>query len=338
MITSHRISRAAARSSLCALGVLLFVCSAQASTKKAGSASSVSAYELKKLDGSRLVDQADTRFEQYQLQDKSGYPKVTGAIVRRLYIAPGTTPLEAFLNYREQLAKDGFVDIYVNDSATYSFPRTFCNQPVRICGSYEGGSDVFHLVNMQNQRYLSARKQSSEGDLHVAVIVGELKRDLNLKFSNGKSEKAGAGTVLVGIDFVQPKALEKKMVPESAAMIERELSSKGKVDLYGIFFDFNKADLKPESAPTIEEVAKVLKANPALKLSVAGHTDNVGDKAYNVKLSGLRAQAVMNELVKKHGVQAARLKSAGLGDSKPVASNDTEEGRAKNRRVELVKL
>ena len=104
----------------------------------------------------------------------------------------------------------------------------------------------------------------------------------------------------------------------------------------GIFFDFNKSDVKPESKPSLDEVARMVKANPSMKVWVVGHTDSVGTVEANQKLSEARALAVVNTLVANYGIPAARLKGYGAGPIAPVASNKTEEGRAKNRRVELV--
>ncbi|MGH8539211.1 MAG: OmpA family protein, partial [Stenotrophobium sp.] len=101
-------------------------------------------------------------------------------------------------------------------------------------------------------------------------------------------------------------------------------------------FDFDKATLRPDAAPIVAQVVALLKDNPALKLSVEGNTDNVGGHDYNVKLSQQRAAAVVAELVKA-GIAADRLKAAGNGPDKPIADNASSRGRAKNRRVELVK-
>jgi outer membrane protein OmpA-like peptidoglycan-associated protein len=107
--------------------------------------------------------------------------------------------------------------------------------------------------------------------------------------------------------------------------------------VYGIYFDTGKSSLKPESEQAIGEVAKLMKNEAALKLYVVGHTDNVGGLEPNMKLSQDRADAVVQALVRNNGIPAARLKAFGAGPYAPVASNDTEDGKAKNRRVELVK-
>jgi OOP family OmpA-OmpF porin len=121
----------------------------------------------------------------------------------------------------------------------------------------------------------------------------------------------------------------------SANELLQELNKNGFVALY-INFDTGKAELKQDGVATVKEIATLLKSNPALKLSVEGHTDNVGDAAANKKLSEARAKSVTSAIV-ANGVDAARLSAAGFGQEKPVADNRTEAGRAKNRRVELVK-
>ena len=107
--------------------------------------------------------------------------------------------------------------------------------------------------------------------------------------------------------------------------------------VYGIYFDTGKATLKPESDAALAEIAKLLTADTALKLNVVGHTDNAGSLDANMKLSQARAEAVAKALTRRHGIAASRLKSFGVASLAPVASNDSEDGRAKNRRVELVK-
>jgi outer membrane protein OmpA-like peptidoglycan-associated protein len=146
------------------------------------------------------------------------------------------------------------------------------------------------------------------------------------------------GEIIVGVDVIVAKAVEISMVAVKSDALAKSLAETGKVDIYGILFDVDKADIKSASAPTLEQVAKLLKDDPALKLEVAGHTDSTGDKDHNAKLSDDRADAVVQSLVKTYGIDAARLQAKGYGDSKPVAPNDTEDGRAKNRRVELRKI
>ena len=139
------------------------------------------------------------------------------------------------------------------------------------------------------------------------------------------------------VHIVEKQGMKQDVVA-NADSFARDLASSGKVAVYGIYFDTAKSDLKPESDLAIAEVAKLLKQNTALRLGVVGHTDIVGDLAANLKLSQARAQAVVNALASKHGIAASRLVSFGAGPYAPVASNKDEDGRAKNRRVELVEL
>jgi len=139
------------------------------------------------------------------------------------------------------------------------------------------------------------------------------------------------------LTIVERQAMQQDVVMDAAGMANG-LSTNGSVSLYGVYFDTGKSELKPESEPTLSEIAKLLKGNAALKVAVVGHTDMVGDSAANLKLSQARAQSVINALAAKYGIAVSRLTPFGNGPYAPVASNKTEEGRAKNRRVELVEF
>ncbi len=138
------------------------------------------------------------------------------------------------------------------------------------------------------------------------------------------------------LTIVEKQAMVQQVVA-SAEAFQSGLNATGHVEVPGIYFDTGKADVKPESDAALAEIAKLLKANPALKVFVVGHTDNVASLELNTKLSQARADAVVQALVTKHAIPGARLVGRGVGPLAPVASNDAEEGRAKNRRVELVK-
>jgi OmpA-OmpF porin, OOP family len=126
-------------------------------------------------------------------------------------------------------------------------------------------------------------------------------------------------------------------VVASAELFRTGLNTTGHVEVPGIFFDTGKSVLKPESEAAVAEIAKLLKDDPALKVYVVGHTDNVAALDLNLRLSKARADAVVQALVANHGIAAARLSGQGVGPLAPVADNGADEGRAKNRRVELVK-
>jgi outer membrane protein OmpA-like peptidoglycan-associated protein len=135
--------------------------------------------------------------------------------------------------------------------------------------------------------------------------------------------------------IVRIAAMEQSIVV-SADQIKKSIADTGKVVFYGIYFDTDKATLKAESDPTLAEMAKFLKANAALKVFIVGHTDMQGSVERNQKLSQDRAAAVVAALAGKHGIAKERLAAEGVGPLAPVAANDAEAGRAKNRRVEMV--
>lgn len=214
---------------------------------------------------------------------------------------------------------------------------------------YNIDGEKTHASGLQIQRnYQNAVKAA--GGVVVAEFAGENSgKGLNdtqwgigdratvLKFNKGGKEvwvwvhpfNAGAGYVLyIG---------EREAMTQAVAANELldAINKNGFVALY-INFDTGKASIKPDSLAIVEQVVQMLKSTPDLKLEVAGHTDNVGSAAANRTLSEARAQSVMKVLTER-GIAAARLSAKGYGQDKPAADNTTEEGRAKNRRVELVK-
>jgi len=133
---------------------------------------------------------------------------------------------------------------------------------------------------------------------------------------------------VVSIDFPEE---------QSNAQIEQQLEKQKKAVVYGIYFDFNQASIKKESQPVLKEIADAMRNNPDWNLTVNGYTDNIGGNAYNVDLSKRRAAAVKDALVKQYRIAMARLNTGGFGASDPVETNETLEGRARNRRVELIR-
>ncbi len=144
-----------------------------------------------------------------------------------------------------------------------------------------------------------------------------------------RSRGAGASSNIVRIEYPEPKAV--------ALSIERTLATKRSVDTYGIYFSFASALIRPHSARVLQEIAATLTAHPDWALRIDGHTDGVGADASNLELSRRRAAAVKAALVERHGISAARLSTGGYGENRPIARNDTPEGRAFNRRVELTR-
>jgi OOP family OmpA-OmpF porin len=168
--------------------------------------------------------------------------------------------------------------------------------------------------------FLSAHLERPEGKVYVSLWI--------TKYANAQQPRYAYVSVL------EQQAMAFKMV--DAEEMASEISQYGRIALYGIYFDSAKSEIKPESQPTIFQIAQLLKQQADLRLVIVGHTDNQGSLDYNMDLSKRRATAVRDALVKGHGINAARLSAWGAGYLAPVASNRSEEGRAQNRRVELV--
>lgn len=137
-----------------------------------------------------------------------------------------------------------------------------------------------------------------------------------------------------GIISVEVQVMKQEVTAQD---IQGTIAAQGKIALYGILFDTGKSDIKPESEKAINAIATYLQQNPEVTIYIVGHTDNVGDLAMNQKLSRSRGESVKNFLVTRHGIAAVRLTGDGVGPVCPVSTNETEEGRTLNRRVEVVR-
>jgi flagellar motor protein MotB len=267
--------------------------------------------------------------------------RLEGRHTRILYVAPADrSPLEVLRNYEGELAKAGFQTLYscagaacggedgwLGEHFLYGKGRELRDTPPPGTGGPPGQISEYAFNFPKDQRYLAARLSRPEGDVFASVLVAVETFD---HFPETKDHS------LVLLDVIESVPMDRGMVTVDAAAMAKDIAATGRVALYGIHFDTDKADIKPESAPTVKEIAALLAADPALKLYVVGHTDDVGGFDYNTRLSQRRAASVVRALTAEHGIAAARLEPAGVGLLAPVAPNDTEEGRAKNRRVELV--
>jgi outer membrane protein OmpA-like peptidoglycan-associated protein len=171
----------------------------------------------------------------------------------------------------------------------------------------------------ENLYYIAAKKKADGSDFYVSIFI-------NAGWWNYPAYK---------IDVVQVKSMEAKVIP--ASQIGQMLITDGHISFYGITFDSGKYEIKPESEETLAELSTFLKSIKNEKFYVVGHTDDMGVFADNMKLSEARALSVVDVLTKKYGVSSEMLEAYGVGSLVPVAPNDEEEGRNKNRRVEIVK-
>jgi len=236
---------------------------------------------------------------------------VEGKITRIFYRIPkGVSALEVFRNFETKIKDANFETIFsggpdqIND---YNFKY---KHPVDIVREARLGYDIY---------YLSAVKTVEGRKTYLSVLA---------------STHSGGDGIRVGLIVAETKAMEMQML--DAEKMRLDLTETGRVALYGIYFDHNSVKLKPESKPTLDEIAKLLTNHPDLRIIVVGHTDYIGGFDYNIDLSKRRAKTVLDALVEVHGIHGTRLKSDGVGYLAPVATNLTDAGRALNRRVELV--
>jgi outer membrane protein OmpA-like peptidoglycan-associated protein len=298
-----------------------------------------------RYEGSELVGFKDYGYDEADVfngpinlavrgKDAPGFLHLEGNIRLYYYKLPaGRSSLEVLRNYEASLKARGFTTVfscatsngscYYNreghvdvGTAPYDFALVYDDPELP---HLEG--DYIRNFFGENARYLLARLNRPEGTVHASLAIAEGNHG-NFAF----------------IRVIESKAMDTdKITVVSAGDMSKALADAGRISLYGIHFDFDQDAIKPESKPTLDEIARLLQGDPALRVAVVGHTDAKGSADYNADLSRRRAAAVVAALTRDYGIDASRLTSRGAGAGEPVATNDTDEGRARNRRVELVR-
>ena len=244
--------------------------------------------------------------------------------------------LEVLRNYEQELRESGFEILFRGQGDEIETPG-YNNQIAReiygMTGTYASPEEKvqwpFQHTDEKKAGYLAAHKAGEAGEFHVAVYVVPNTHDKWLQIPVGRT--------LVRLDVCEVKARDQRMELVKSEEMAGQIALNGRVALYGILFDFDRATLRPDSQPTLAEIARLLQEKPDLHLLVVGHTDASGAFDYNRTLSQQRAESVVEDLVAK-GVSRQRLFPVGVAFAAPVATNTTEEGKAKNRRVELVDM
>jgi outer membrane protein OmpA-like peptidoglycan-associated protein len=291
---------------------------------------------ISRYPGSTIIDYHEKNFEgvdvptgpvitkdgKYQWK---GSERAEGQYTRIRYRGPaGRNALEVFRNFQAALTKAGLKTLYTCDLAA-------CDN---LSFHKFTAADGVVSGNRAQEHFVAAKGSSGDGTVYVQVYVTE-----NHNWppeGQPAGRRVDKGLAVIQLEVSEVKSMDAGLVTVDAGAMKKTIVETGRVALYGLFFDTGKADIRPESRPALDEIAKLMKGDPALRLLVVGHTDTVGSQQGNQDLSLRRAQAVIDALVKGHGIDAKRLQAAGVGFASPVATNRTEQGRAKNRRVELV--
>ncbi|MBN8480181.1 MAG: DUF4892 domain-containing protein [Xanthomonadales bacterium] len=306
---------------------------------------SQAAYEAFALPLSPLVHvPGETDAKNNAVFRPSSSKPLEGRLTSFVYLLPeGRSTLEIVRNYRDEIVQAGGSALFecsgedCGGEATYGMfgggSRTslamFLRAPEKVTDAYRSIAWCARDSKHADQRYLAAEVPAH--GMHVSVHAYRI-----------VAPDAAApcallnGRTIAVVDVVDAREREQKMVTVSAREMAGAISSSGSVALYGILFDFNQAGVKPESEPALIEIAKYLGDDPAMKVLIVGHTDGVGSYAFNLDLSQRRAEAVVEALVSRYRIARTRLTPVGVSFASPVASNRSEEGRARNRRVAIV--
>jgi len=294
---------------------------------------------MKRYEDSEIIGYREPRFDEFLVplgpptsQDPPKYTKslqVEGLVSRYTYVAPaGRTPTELLRNYKLEFQRLDLVTLYEKGTSD----RGWFGPTLSPIAVEDKIGDIL-AYNEAQERVLVGKSKDTSPTYYYVFVTSY--RDGNMP--DRLRSRVTKDRALAELVVVTPQQMEKKMAFVNAGEMSRSLAESGKIALYGIYFDTDKDSVRPDSQTTLQEIARLLTANRGLKVSVVGHTDNQGKPDYNLDLSRRRAASVVRELTSKYGVAVDRLSSFGCGFYAPVASNDTEDGKAKNRRVELVK-
>jgi OmpA-OmpF porin, OOP family len=294
---------------------------------------------MKRYEGSEIIGYRAPKFDEFILPlgpptqfVPPTYAKsqnVEGLVSRYTYVAPtGRTTAEILRNYKTEFQRLGIETLYEKSTNERGwFGPTF----EQIAD--EDGLKQILAYNEADERVIVGKSKEANPTYYYIFVTS---------YRDGVIPEKLYGTITKGralaeIVLVAAEQMEQKMTFVNADEMSKSLAASGRVALYGVYFDTDKDVVRADSEQTMQEIAKLLKSQPQLKVHVVGHTDNQGSAEHNLDLSRRRAANVVKELTSKHAIPANRLDSFGSGWYSPVASNDAEDGRSKNRRVELVK-
>lgn len=293
---------------------------------------------MKRYQGSEIIGYRAPKFDEFLLPLGSpqgfsppSYEKsqaLDGLVSRYTYIAPaGRSAAEVFRNYKMEFERLGLTTLYEKGAGQRGWFGPALQQ---IADEDQVGQILAY--NEAQERLVVGRSKDAQPTYYYVFVTAY--RDGVIP---GHLEKiVQKDRALVQLVVIAPEKIAARMSFVSAGEMAQSLADQGRVILEGLYFDTDKDTVRADSQAMLEEIAKLLKADAQLKVRVVGHSDNQGAADYNLDLSRRRTATVVAELTGKHGIAASRLDAFGCGPYSPVASNATEEGRARNRRVELV--
>ncbi|MCX8098528.1 MAG: OmpA family protein [Casimicrobiaceae bacterium] len=312
---------------------------------------------LKRITGSQIVFQSRADFDRLTLAlEKIVWDApntrvrpfrsetVEGQRVTTYYRLPDRMlPIEALRNYEQELRAQGFQILFsgVGEAIeTVGYNNQIAREVLGMKGVYstpeERAQWPFQHTDEARAAYFAARGRGPHGGERYVSGYFAINTQGPWEITRGM-ERIPQGVTLARIDLIDVQAREQRMTLVTSAEMAQAIGRDGRVALYGIYFAHDSATIQPEAEPTLAEIAKLMRERPQLQILVVGHTDTQGSFDYNRGLSQRRAEAVVARLAQL-GVDRRRLHPVGVGFAAPVATNATEEGRAKNRRVELVDL
>lgn len=265
--------------------------------------------------------------------------KVEGAHTTLYYKLPGeTSTLEAVRQYEADLKPAGFETLFTAENRKLDSGANAFTEYTFPTALQVAGLEDLHRLNRDEHRYMALKGKGKAGNtVYVTLYAFVIVNDAGF-YDLKAAHKLAKGQTVVRVDVLETKAMDARMTVVKAAEITQGIEQTGRMAIYGVLFDTDKAELKPESADSLAEMAKAIKENAGRKFLIVGHTDNAGDFAHNQALSQKRAAAVTAALTGKYGIPSASVIPVGVGMAAPVAPNADEAGRAKNRRVEIVAM
>lgn len=261
----------------------------------------------------------------YYLTSPNSHEAIDGKIRRQFCKAPeGVSAYEIIKNYEKAIQSKGGTIIHLSRKAKiYRDKETgetiWFIKKLFAKGRLNHGAYSYLQLPNYAQDYVAGKISTAENDIYISVAAAQIDKNVYYTLVTVLAEPMDMDNVTLNV-------------------LNEGIAASGRVAIYDIYFDIGKSEVKSESTNALATIANYLKENPDKKFLIVGHTDNTGDFDANIKLSSARAEAVKQKLIADYNTPAEQLKTYGVGSTSPQMSNSTEDGKARNRRVELVEF